>query len=77
VVVIVEPSRLALTNTPSMRPSSWELICPVNATSAELAAPTKLDGAQNNIVTAAPAMAIARKVFFNIGHLLKSTRDLP
>jgi hypothetical protein len=51
-----------------MGPSSNELTCPVKATFDELAAPIILDAAKNG-VTAATAMAIARKVFFSMGVL--------
>src|SRR5437899_4579260 len=51
-----------------MGPSSSELTCPVNATFGELAAPIILAAAKNS-VTAATAMAIARKVFFSMGVL--------
>jgi len=48
-----------------MGPSAGELIRPVNAAPGELAAIIILDAAKSS-VTAAVAMAIARKVFFSI-----------
>ena len=63
---------MALTSTPSMRPSSCELTCPVNAAPGELAAPMTLNAAENSVTAA--AMAIARKVFFSIELLPKPIR---
>jgi hypothetical protein len=68
VIVTVEPSRFALTSTPSMRPSSTELTCPVNAARGAVAAPVK-PAAVKNTVSAAIATTTTRKVFFIVAIL--------
>src|SRR6266568_4900100 len=64
-MVMVEPSFLAPTTTPSMRPSFCELTCPLRATGSTLF-PLAESGAKKNMENAINGTIIVRKVFFSI-----------